>query len=188
MAQDFFFYHFFSVLRTAFNYFLGWVCWQHLLLAFLCLRVSWFPSHFRRIRSPALALKVCSSFLSTLELSYATSFWFPWFLVPNPLTPNCFSPVGKVFWLSLLLQRCSLCLVFNCLIVMCLSMGFFEFIQIGICSASWTCRLLVFFFVCLFLGVFFLPNLGNFQWLFLENFFCFFFSWDSDDTNLRSFW
>ena len=102
MFQEFFFYHFLSLLCTAFNHSFRASLLCQVLIAFLFLRISWFLPHFWRIFSLNIASRLGSSFNTWNMLCHFL--WSPWFLVRNHWFLNCFPPVDKVVFLSYCFQ------------------------------------------------------------------------------------
>lgn len=99
-----------------------------------------------------------------------------WTFIQLDVCANCFSPRGKVSFLSPCLWDFS-SLVLSSLSMMCLDIDFFRFILFGIRTTPWVCRATCFTKLRKFLAViplsiffFFSPNL-------------FLLFWDSNDTN-----
>lgn len=74
-----------------------------------------------------------SCFLSALEKSCSPFHILRW---ENHCCVNCFSPVGKVLFLSCCFQNIFLSFVFRSLMMMCVGIDFFGFILVGVHSAS----------------------------------------------------
>lgn len=110
--------------------------WQ-LLSIFPQLRMFWIPLHFWRTFSLGEGFWVDSSFVSTHGKYCVSSFWHPWFLMRNPVSLNCFSPVGEVSFLFCCFHNR---IVFRRGAVMHLGTDFLRSALLGVCAASWIYR------------------------------------------------
>ena len=111
------------------------ISWQQILLSFSSPENVLISTLFLVVVFTGYRILVDSSFLSSLEIYCAISFYFH--VSDNKSYLNCFSPTGKVSFFSDFFQKSSLPLVLRSLIMICFGMDFFGFILYGVFSVSW---------------------------------------------------
>ena len=110
IVQDFIFHHLRTCSRLSFRVSLLGDKFSYFPVIWKCLDS---PSLLKGIFSGYIGLRAHHSFLSAFEKCSAIYFWPLWFLMRNPLSLNCFSPVGNIWFLSCCFQDSFLCHQFS---------------------------------------------------------------------------